>query len=74
MERVFISFVVSRRMAAIRQAVRAAVDSLDMRPVMFETEPARDEASRRALLDEVANPTRSSCLLALSTASRSRAA
>jgi hypothetical protein len=41
-------------MAAIRQAVRIAIDSLDMRTVMFENEPARDEASRRALLDQVA--------------------
>jgi hypothetical protein len=53
-ERVFISSLFRGEMAAIRQAVRAAVDSLDMRPVMFETEPARDEASRRALLDQVA--------------------
>src|SRR5262245_29201535 len=54
MERVFISSLFRGEMAAIRQAVRAAVESLDMRPVMFETEPARDEASRRALLDQVA--------------------
>jgi len=51
MEHVFISSLFRGEMAGIRQAVRAAVDSLDMRPVMFETEPARDEASRRALLD-----------------------
>src|SRR5687768_18294927 len=54
MERVFISSLFRGDMAVIRQAVRAAVESLDMRPVMFETEPARDEASRRALLDQVA--------------------
>jgi hypothetical protein len=53
-ERVFISSLFRGEMAAIRQAVRAAVDSLDMQPVMFESEPARDEASRRALLDQVA--------------------
>jgi hypothetical protein len=54
MEHVFISSLFRGEMAGIRQAVRAAVDSLDMRPVMFEIEPARDEASRRALLDQVA--------------------
>jgi hypothetical protein len=53
-EPVFISSLFRGEMAAIRQAVRAAVDSLDVRPVMFETEPAHDEASRRALLDQVA--------------------
>src|SRR3954447_22637786 len=54
MKRVFISSLFRGDMAAIRQAARAAVESLEMRPVMFETEPARDEASRRALLDQVA--------------------
>lgn len=54
MERVFISSLFRGEMAAIRQTVRTAVDSLDMRPVMFESEPARDEASRRALLSQVA--------------------
>src|SRR5690242_10053465 len=54
MERVFVSSLFRGEMAAIRQAVRVAIESLDMRPVMFETEPARDEASRRALLDRVA--------------------
>jgi hypothetical protein len=54
MERVFISSLFRGDMAAIRQAARAAIESLGMRPVMFETEPARDEASRRALLDQVA--------------------
>ena len=54
MERVFISSLFRGDMAAIRAAARAAVESLEMRPVMFETEPARDEASRRALLDQVA--------------------
>jgi Domain of unknown function (DUF4062) len=38
MERVFISSLFRGEMAAIRQAVRTAVDSLDMRPMMFETE------------------------------------
>lgn len=54
MERVFISSLFRGDMGAIRQAARAAIESLDMRPVMFESEPARDEASRRALLDQVA--------------------
>jgi hypothetical protein len=53
MERIFISSLARRDMAAIRGAARAAVESLDMRPVMFETQPASAEGSRRALLDEV---------------------
>jgi hypothetical protein len=40
-------------MAAIRAGARAAVESLQMRPVMFETAPASRDASRRALLDEL---------------------
>jgi hypothetical protein len=53
MERIFISSLVRGEMAAIRTATRAAVESLDMRPVMFETQPASTEGSRRALLDQV---------------------
>jgi hypothetical protein len=53
MERIFISSLARGDMAAIRGAARAAVESLDMRPVMFETQPASAEGSRRALLDEV---------------------
>src|SRR4051794_13530477 len=41
-------------MDAVRQAARAAVESLDMRPVMFETGPPSEESSRRALLDRLA--------------------
>ena len=40
-------------MAAFRQAARDAIDSLGMRPVMFETEPASAQDSRRALLDRI---------------------
>jgi len=40
-------------MAAVRESARAAVDSLQMRPVMFETAPASRDDSRRALLDEL---------------------
>src|SRR4051812_19549837 len=53
MERIFISSLARGEMAAIRGAARAAVESLDMRAVMFETQPASAEGSRRALLDEV---------------------
>ena len=40
-------------MVAIRASARAAVKSLQMRPVMFETAPASRDDSRRALLDEL---------------------
>jgi hypothetical protein len=40
-------------MAMIRAAARAALESLEMRPVMFETAPASRDDSRRALLDEL---------------------
>lgn len=40
-------------MAAIRAAARAAAESLQMRPMMFETAPASRDDSRRALLDEL---------------------
>ncbi len=40
-------------MGDIRLAVKAAVESLDMRPVMYETEPASADNSRRALLDRI---------------------
>src|SRR3954454_10966111 len=53
MERIFVSSLARAEMATIRAAARAAVESLDMRPVMFETQPARAEGSRRALLDQV---------------------
>jgi hypothetical protein len=40
-------------MAAVRTAARAGIESLQMRPVMFETAPASRDDSRRALLDEL---------------------
>jgi hypothetical protein len=40
-------------MAPVRASAKAAVESLQMRPVMFETVPASREDSRRALLDEL---------------------
>ena len=51
MERIFISSLARDEMGAIRQGARDAVDSLGMFPVMFETQPASDHNSRRALLD-----------------------
>lgn len=53
MERIFISSLARGEMGAIRTAARAAVESLDMRAIMFETQPASAEGSRRALLDQV---------------------
>ena len=53
MQRIFVSSLARGEMAAVRAAARAAVESLDMRPVMFETQPASAEGSRRALLDQV---------------------
>lgn len=53
MEPVFISSLARDEMAAIRAAARAALESLEMRAVMFETAPASREDSRRALLDEL---------------------
>jgi hypothetical protein len=50
---VFISFLARGEMAAIRGAARQAVESLDMRPVMSETEPAVGDDPRRALLNKV---------------------
>jgi Domain of unknown function (DUF4062) len=50
-ESVFISSLARGEMAAVRASARAAVDSLQMRPVMFETAPASRDDSRRALLD-----------------------
>jgi hypothetical protein len=52
-ESVFISSLAHGEMAAIRAAAKAAVESLQMRPVMFETAPASRDDSRRALLDEL---------------------
>jgi hypothetical protein len=52
-EHVFISSVARGEMAAIRAAARAAAESLQMRPMMFETAPASRDDSRRALLDEL---------------------
>lgn len=40
-------------MAAVRAAAQKGVESLQMRPVMFETAPASRSDSRRALLDEL---------------------
>jgi hypothetical protein len=53
--RIFISSLARGDMGAIRQAARAAVESLDMHPVMFESGAAAEESSRRALLDRVAS-------------------
>ncbi len=53
MEPVFISSLARGEMAAIRVSARAAVESLQMRPVMFETAPASRDDPRRALLDEL---------------------
>lgn len=54
MERIFVSSLARGDMGPIREAARAAVQSLDMHPVSFETGAASDENSRRALLDRVA--------------------
>jgi hypothetical protein len=51
MESVFISSLARGDMAAVRANARAAVESLGMRPVMFENAPASRQDSRRALLD-----------------------
>lgn len=53
-EQIFISSLARGDMGAIREAARRAVEALDMRPVMFETGAASEDASRRALLDRVA--------------------
>ena len=53
MEPIFISSLARGEMAAIRVSARAAVESLQMRPVMFETAPASRDDPRRALLDEL---------------------
>ncbi len=53
MEPVFISSLARGEMAAIRAGARAAAESLQMRPVMFETAPASRDDSRRVLLDEL---------------------
>lgn len=53
LERIFVSSVARGEMAAIREASRRAIDALDMIPVMFETGPASEHDSRRALLDRV---------------------
>jgi hypothetical protein len=50
---VFISSLARGEMGSVRVAARDAVDSLGMRPVMFETEPASPQDSRRALLDRI---------------------
>jgi hypothetical protein len=50
---VFISSLARGELASFRQAARDAIDSLGMRPVMFETEPASTQDSRRALLDRI---------------------
>lgn len=53
MESVFISSLARGEMGAARVAARSAVESLQMRPVMFETAPASRDDSRRALLDDL---------------------
>lgn len=40
MERISISSLARGERADVRRAAKVAVESLDMRPVMFETEPA----------------------------------
>jgi hypothetical protein len=52
-ENVFISSLARGEMAATRVSARAAVESLQMRPLMFEIAPARRDDPRRALLDEL---------------------
>jgi hypothetical protein len=46
---IFVSSLFRDDMAAIRQGGRSAVEPLGMYPVMFETQPASDRNSRRAL-------------------------
>jgi hypothetical protein len=53
MERIFVSSLARGKMGAIRQGGRDGVESLGMHPVMFETQPASDQNSRRALLDQI---------------------
>lgn len=55
MESVFISSLARGEIGAIREAARHAVESLGMRPVMFETTPASNQSPRRLLLDRVAD-------------------
>jgi uncharacterized protein DUF4062 len=62
-ERIFVSSLFRGDMAGISQGVRSAVESLGMYPVMFETQPASDQNSRRALLDRI--PTCDAYLLLL---------
>lgn len=50
MERVFLSSLARGEMGDIRRSAKAAVESLAMQPVMFETEGANEHDSRRALL------------------------
>jgi hypothetical protein len=54
MLRIFISSV-QRDYEDVRRAARAAVESLDMVPIMAETTGASPESPRRALLDRVAD-------------------
>jgi hypothetical protein len=55
MERIFVSSLARGEMGAIRQGARHGVESLGMFPVMYETQPASDQNSRRALLDQIPN-------------------
>ena len=55
MERIFVSSLARGGMGAIRQGARDGVESLGMLPVMFETQPASDQNSRQALLDQIRN-------------------
>lgn len=50
---IFVSSLARGEMAAIRTAARQAIESLGMRPVMFETAPASAQNSRRVLLDDL---------------------
>jgi hypothetical protein len=52
-ESVFINSLTRGEMGAARAAARAAVESLHMRPVMFESAPASRDDSRRSLLDDL---------------------
>lgn len=52
-ESVFISSLARGEMGAIRHGAKTAVESLGMRPVIFETTGASDQNSRRLLLDRI---------------------
>ncbi|WP_210493212.1 DUF4062 domain-containing protein [Patulibacter sp. SYSU D01012] len=53
MDRVFVSSLARGGMSEVRAAVKRAVESLGMVPVMFETTGATDRPSRSALTEKV---------------------